>query len=149
MTKTAPKSAPALAQTVEAMTSASGEMMRKSYDRSVAMMTEMADISKRNFDAYAASVSVAGKGLEAINQRAFQYTKDQMEASMSVARELTSAKTLKEVLETQAEFAKKSFETYVEEANAMSGLVQTMVKDAVQPINSQAGQVVAFMQRRA
>jgi phasin family protein len=149
-TKAAPKSAtPNYQQTVEAMTGASGEAMRKTYDRSLAMMSEAAEISKKNFEAYSASVAVASKSVEALNQRAFSYFKASMETSMQATRELSTAKTMKDFLELQAEYTKKAFETYVEEANTVNGLVQTMVKDAVQPVTAQAGEVVAFMQRRA
>ena len=148
MSKAEPKTA-AYSETIEAMTAASGDAMRKSMERTFALMNETSELTKANFEAFSTAASTASKGLEAINTRAASYMKSSMEASMAAAREITSAKSMQKAVELQAGFAKKAFDTHLEEVNAFADMYAAMVKDVMQPINTQAGQVVALMQRRA
>lgn len=132
----------------ENFTSASGDAARKSFERSVALMGEMGEFNKANMAAMAESAQVAGKAIENMSTRAASYAKTSMEQVMEVGRSVSTAKSVKEAMEIQADFAKSAFDRYLEELNAWTGLMASSMKDCMEPLNSQAGEFVAMMQRR-
>lgn len=126
----------------------SGDAARKGFERSMALVGEMTEFNKQNLAAFAESARIAGKTVEVFSTRATAYVKEMMEDMMATGRTVSTAKSVKEAIEAQAEYAKTSFDRYLEEMNAMSGLIANSVKDCVEPLNAQAGEFVAMMQRR-
>ena len=135
--------------TFETFTSASSDAARKGFERSVELMGEMNSFGKQNFAAMSESAKVTAKAFETMSTRAAAYMKGASEDFMSASRSVTSAKSVKEAMELQAGYAKSSFDRYVEELNAWTGLFATSMRDAVEPLNAQAGEFVAMMQRKA
>lgn len=133
----------------ENFSTASSDAAKKSFERSVALMGEMGEFSKANMAAVAESAQVAGKAAEQIGTRAASYTKEAVEHAMEVGRSVSTAKSVKEAIEIQADFAKTSFDRYLEEMNAWTGLMASSMKSCIEPLNAQAGEFVAMMQRRA
>lgn len=135
--------------TFETFTTASSDAARKNYERSVAFVGEMTELSKQNLAAVTESAQIAGKAIEEMTTRAASYAKEAAEDAMSTTRSISSAKSVKEALEIQAGYAKTSFDRYLEEMNAWTGLFASSMKNAFEPINAQAGEFVALMQRKA
>ncbi len=140
------KSTAAGLEAFEQFTAAPSEALKQSMERAMSFAGDFNEIGRANMAAVAESVKVARKGAEAINTRAMGYMKDAMEAGAEATKTVTSAKSFQEAVEAQTTFAKTAFEKYVAELNAMAGLMSTTMKDAVEPINAQAGVVVEKLQ---
>ncbi len=124
------------------------DVARKSFERSTKMMTEVSAFNKQNLTAMTESAKVAGKAMEEISARAAAFSKESVEDMMSTGRAVTSAKSVKEAMEVQAEYVKTAFDRYLEELNAVTGLMASSMKNCFEPLNAQAGELVAIMQRR-
>lgn len=124
------------------------EAARTQMERSMALVGDLSAMQKQQLSAMTESAKVAGKTMEAFTTRAAQYARDIVEDMMTAQRSVSTAKTVKEAVELQAEFAKSAFDRYLTEVNAMTGLFATSMKSYVEPLNAQAGEFVALMQRR-
>jgi phasin family protein len=74
------------------------------------------------------------------------FSKKAMETNMAAAKSIMSSKSVQEMMERQAEFAKSSFEAYVAELNKMSELMSGVTKDAIKPLNERFAAVGTIMQ---
>ncbi len=137
------------ANAYEQMNANASETLRKGYERSVGVMGEMGELSKKNMEAVAESTKITTKAMEDIGTRYADFSRGTFERGMEAAKSMTSAQSVQEAMEMQAGYAKSFMETYLEEVNALTGRFASMVKDASAPINAQAGQVVSTLQARA
>lgn len=133
----------------DAFTGNANETMKKSYERSMEMMSEMGELSKKNLEAVAESTRITTKGFEEMGTRAASYSRDAMEKGVEAARSMTGVKSVQEALELQAGYTKSAFEAYLEEVNAMTGMFASTMRKASEPLNSQAGSFMNMMQKTA
>lgn len=133
----------------EALSGTTNETLKKSYERSVELMSEMGELSKKNLDAVAESTKITTQGFEEIGTRAAAYQRDAYEKGVEAAKSMTGVKSVQEAMELQADYTKSAFETYLEEMNAMTGMFASMVRKASEPLNAQAGTFVSMMQKTA
>jgi phasin family protein len=120
--------------------------VKENVERAIAAAAELNSFGKENLDAWIASSTAATKGLEAISARAMAYSKSALEAHMSAAKSIMTAKSVQELVEKQAEYAKSAFEGYVAEINSMSDLVSGFAKESLKPINERVTAVSSIMQ---
>lgn len=139
----------ALGSTFETLSETANDTLKKNYARSVEMMGEMGELSKKNLEAVAESTKITTKGFEEMGTRAAAYSKDAFEKGVEAARSMTGAQSVQEAMEMQATYTKTAFEAYLEEMNAMTGMFASLVKDASAPLNAQAGQFMSAMQKTA
>lgn len=133
----------------EALSGSANETLKKNYERSMELMGEMGELSKKNLEAVAESTRITTKGFEELGTRAAAYSRDAMEKGVEAARGMTGAKSVQEALELQANYTKSAFEAYLEEVNAMTGMFASMVRKASEPLNAQAGTFMNMMQKTA
>lgn len=133
----------------ETFSTTANETFKKSYERSLEMMNEMSEIGKTNLEAVAQSARITTKGFEELGTRAAAYSRDSFEKSVEAARSLTTAKSVQEAMELQANFSKTAFETYLEELNQVTGKFAALVREASEPLNSQAGKFMSVLQKSA
>ena len=146
MSKSASKT---LEGTFDAFSGTANETMKKSYERSMEMLGEFGELQKQNMEAMAESSRIATKGMEELGARAAAYSRGAFEKGVEASRSMTSAQSMQEAFELQANYTKSAFETYLEEMNAMTGMFASMVREAAAPLNSQAGKFVSVMQKSA
>ncbi len=120
--------------------------MKEGIDRVMSLAGEAGEIGRGNIEAFMESAKIAGKGAEEINTRAFGYMQSSMENGMEAARAITSAKTVQEAMELQAEFAKSAFERYVSEFSAMTSMMTSTIRESLEPLHSRTGEVVEKLQ---
>ena len=130
----------------EAVTANGAAAVKENVERAIAAATEMNSFGKENLDAWIASSTAATKGLEAISARAMAYSKQALEAHMTAAKSIMTAKSVQELVEKQSEYAKSAFEGYVAEINSMSNLVSGFAKESLKPINERVTAVSSIMQ---
>jgi phasin family protein len=68
---------------------------------------------------------------------------------MAATKSLMTSKSVQELMERQADYARASFETYMSEVNAMSDMVAGMTKDAIKPLNERMTAMSTLIQSGA
>src|SRR5471030_2420502 len=140
----AAKGADALQSTVEQFTTAGNQAFKDSIEKSLSALGEANAHSKKNLEAVVASVTAATKGAEALGAQTMAYSKKAMEDHVAVAKSLTTAKSVQEVVELQTAYAKSWMEAYIAQMNKASETVSASVKESSQPINER---VTAFVEK--
>lgn len=136
--------------TVETMT-AGADFAQKNYERFVGASKEQVEkasasafktyedlskFSKENLDAVVAASTIFAKGFEAVGKEWMTFTQDTMEANAQAAKALLAAKTLREVVDLQTDFAKNSFDKLVAESTKLSEISVKVANEAAEPISA-------------
>jgi phasin len=101
------------------------EQVRKSAEAATAALEE--------------TFSVAGKGTEAVNAKAVEAVKANMNAAFDLWSALLGVKTVSAAIELQTTHARKQFETVTAQSKDMAELVQKVANDATAPLKAVAG----------
>jgi phasin family protein len=96
----------------------------------------MKDFGKDTVEAIVAAGTVTAKGVEAINAEVLAYSKSAFEDSVAAAKAVLAAKTLKEVVDLQTDFAKTAFEGYLHQSSKLGELTAKITQEAFEPINT-------------
>jgi phasin family protein len=128
------------------MALAGQDKVRENMDRTMAAMSEMGSFGKENMEAWIASATAASKGVEALSARAVAYSKQAMEQHMAATKAIMTSKSVQEMVERQAEYARSAFDGYLAEMNEMSDLMSGLTKEAIRPINERITAVSSLMQ---
>jgi phasin family protein len=88
------------------------------------------------------SATVAGKGVETINNEIYAYSKQSIEDSIAATKAIMGAKSVHEAFEFQSDFAKSAFETYVGELSKFGELMSATSKETFAPLQ---GRVQAWL----
>jgi phasin len=83
--------------------------------------------------------SVAGKGTEAVNAKAVEAIKANMNAAFDLWSALLGVKSVSAAIELQTSHARKQFETVTAQSKDMAELVQKVANDAAAPLKAVAG----------
>jgi phasin family protein len=129
---------------VEQFSAAGNKAFKDSFEKSFGAFAELNTLSKKNFEAYVASMTAATKGAETLGAHAVAFSKKAVEDQVAAAKSLAGAKSVQEVIELQTGFAKSAFEIYVAEVNKMAETVAASVKESAAPLNER---VTAFVER--
>lgn len=123
------------------------EAYTKGYEKAMAMTKENVDSvvkgyadlaawNKGNVEAAVAASNVATKGFEVLSAEFLAFTKTQMEESVAQAKKVFGAKTLKEVMDLQSEFAKTAFDTAIGKTAKLSDLAVKTANQAYEPLQA-------------
>jgi phasin family protein len=132
--------------TVEQFTVASNTAFKDGVEKTLAAFNEANSLSKKNLEAYVASVSAAAKGAEIVGAQAMAFSKKTFDDQIAAARSLATAKSVQEVVELQTTFARSFLETYMSEAGKLSETVSSAVKDSMKPLNERVTDLVERVQ---
>ncbi|MEO1405576.1 MAG: phasin family protein [Pseudomonadota bacterium] len=133
----------------EAMAKAPTEAMKRGFDQFMSFGGDFTDINRAGLQAVAESAKATGKGIEAMNSKNFNFMKNSMERSVEATKALAGITTIEGAAEAQAKFVKDSFQASVGQMNEMANLWATTMREAVEPLNSQASAVVEKFQGKA
>jgi phasin family protein len=138
-------------ETMETAVKAGAEAAKKGYEQAVQMTKEQVEkasqtffkgygewtsLSKENLDAWVASGTILVKGVENLGKQWVSMTQASVEEGVSTVQAMMAAKTLKEVVDMQNEFAKKSLDKFVAEGSKFSELGVKVANEAIEPIQS-------------
>jgi phasin family protein len=112
------------------------EKAMKSYD-------VVLGFGKDTAEAYAKSATVAGKGVETINNEIYAYSKQSIEDAITATKAVMGAKSVHEAFEFQTDFAKSAFEAYVGEISKVGELFTATSKETFAPLQ---GRVQAWLE---
>lgn len=132
--------------TVEQFTVASNTAFKDGVEKTLAAFNEANSLSKKNLEAYVASVTAAAKGAETVGAQAMAFSKKAFDDQISAARSLATAKSVQEVVELQSTLARTFLENYMSEVGKLTETVSTSVKDSMKPLNERVTDIVERIQ---
>ncbi|MEI9983582.1 MAG: phasin family protein [Aliidongia sp.] len=103
---------------------------------------EIAAFGKANIDAFIQANSVFTKGVEAISKEVIALTQAQLESNAAAAKAIFAAKTLKDMVELNAEFTKSSFDKMVANSTKLGELGTKIATDTFAPLSARVTSVV-------
>ncbi len=109
--------------------SAQMEKMSKSFE-------DAAAFNQESFDAMTKSSNLCVKAAEELNAEFMAFSKQAVEDSMAAAKDLAASKSVMELMEKQAEYAKTSFDVMMKQATKMNEMAMAAAKESMEPINA-------------
>ena len=119
----------ALNMTKEQVEKAS-EAFFKGYD-------EMSSMNKEGVDAFVKAGEVLTKGAESLGKAYFDFAQASAEAGVEATKAMMSAKTVKDFVEIQSDFARTSFDNFLSESTRLSEMSVKVANEAFDPLKSQ------------
>ncbi len=103
---------------------------REVYDRSADAFDASVTTFEKSFDA-------AGQGAVAFNRKIIDIAQRNLNSVFDLAKSLAGAKNLADIVELQAAYWRKQFETLTAQAEEVRALSTKVTADAAQPLKSQ------------
>jgi phasin family protein len=94
----------------------------------------LSSFSQQNLEAFARSSEVSAKALESIGSEVAAYTKKAYEDRVAAAQEISSAKTVAELVEKQTSFVQHAFEGWAQQAIRISAIYTSAARDIAAPL---------------
>ncbi len=133
--KTAQDAVKETVQKTETMMKDAQSAFQANYEKMAKSMEEVNEFGKKNMDAFMKSSEISAKAAEDFNNKVAEMGKANFDESLKAAQELASVKTVNELFEKQTAFAKTAFETFTNQAKAVTEMATKNVQDAYAPIN--------------
>ena len=130
------------------MTDGPADAIKSTFEKVTAFSSDFNDMARLNMEALTQSIQVAGKGMTAFNTKAFGYMQANMQRNLETAQQLGTMKSLED-LSVLKDVTKSGFETYVAQMNELGSLFATTLREASEPLNTQAGAIVEKFQASA
>ena len=118
------------------------DAIKAGFEKALKGYDAVVGFNKETAEAYAKSATVAGKGVETINNEIYAYSKQSIEDTIAAGKAIMGAKSVHEAFEFQTDFAKSAFETYVGELSKFGELFTATTKDSFAPLQ---GRVQAWL----
>jgi len=131
-----------LKATVEQFTTAGNLAFKDNVEKSLTALNELNAQSKKNLEAYVASVTAATKGAETVGAQALAFSKQALEEQVAAAKSLAGAKSVQEAMELQTTWAKSAMESYIAQFSKVSEVYAASVKESMKPLNERVAAVV-------
>ena len=93
-------------------------------------------LGKDNIVAVVAFSTTYAKGIEAINAELMAFAKKSIEDGVSATKALMGAKTVKELVDLQSDFAKTSFDELMSKTSKLGEMCAKVTQEAFEPINA-------------
>lgn len=150
-TEAAPAAAAEVKDTLETTVQAAQDAAVKNVEQAVAYTKEQVDkmgkqvfqaydeaagFQKQNVDALMQSSTALAKGLETLSKAMMAYGQAQYEQGVTVAKAMLQVKTLREMVDLQAEYARTSFDAMVAEATKVSEISVKVANEAIEPLSA-------------
>ena len=107
---------------------------------------QLADLGRENFAAVLRANAALSEGLEAISKEVIVYARTSFEKAAETATALLGAKTIEDVFQLNADFAKTNLETLIERTAKLSEMGVKLANEALTPLG---GRVEATIQTLA
>jgi phasin family protein len=97
---------------------------------------DFAAFGKANLEAFVQANTLFAKGVEELSKEVVSLAQSSLETSTAATKAIFAAKTLKDVIELQADFAKTSFEKLVANSTKLGELTVKLATDSAAPIGA-------------
>jgi phasin family protein len=112
------------------------EQVEKASATAFKTYEDFSKFSKENVEAYVVAGSTVFKGFETISRAWVSFAQETFDASAQVAKAMLTAKTLREAVDVQTDFAKTTFDKLVSEGTKVSELSVKVANEAAEPISA-------------
>lgn len=99
------------------------EMAERNVEQARSAYGQFMSMARQAQDMVAQSSSVMAENAREVQERAFRYAQDNVDASFNFAADLAKARDLKEYMEIQTRFAQAQMKTYAEQAQELAKLM--------------------------
>jgi phasin len=117
----------AVPEGVRALAEKTVAQSREVYDRSLEALDASLTTFERSFEA-------AGQGAAAFNRKIVDIARSNVDASFELATSLAAAKNLADIVQLQATFWRRQFDTLAAQAEEVRALSTKVTADAAEPI---------------
>jgi len=150
--------------TIDALVKVGTEAASKGYEQAVELTREQVGkastafikgfgdiqgLGKGNVDAVVEAGTVWAKGAEQISKQVMALTQNSVQSSVVTAKALMGCKTLREVIDLQADFARSNFDTLVNEGTKLGELSFKVANEAIAPIQARVTKTVEKLTKTA
>src|SRR3546814_3934901 len=95
---------------------------------------DLATFNKQNVDAFVQAGNIWAKGAEELGKAYFSFAQASAEKNAEAAKSLLAAKSLKDVVDVQANYARTSFDTLVAEGTRINEMTIKVANETFAPI---------------
>ena len=121
----------------EQFVSTAKQQVEKSTSQFLKGIEEMTALTKQNVDAFVKSGTILAKGFETISKSNAAYAQSTLESSAAASKTVLGVKTVRDLVDLQSSFVKKSFDSAVAEGTKVSEISVKVANEAFQPISAQ------------
>ena len=134
-------------ETVERVAKAGAETAAKGYEKTVAVnkanletvaksYDELAVAAKDNVEAVVAAGNIAAKGFEAIGAEVMALNKSSLDDGIAATRAVMGAKSYKEIVDLQADFAQASLHNLLSATTKLGEMSLKLTSQVFEPVNA-------------
>jgi phasin family protein len=113
------------------------QQVEKSTSQFLKGFEDLTALTKQNVDAFVKSGAILAKGFEDISKSTAAYTQSTLESSAAASKAVLGVKTVRDLVDLQSSFAKKSFDSAIAEGTKVSEISVKVANEAFQPISTQ------------
>ncbi len=130
---------------VEEITAEAQKTVNEGVEKLTRSMEEAAQFGQQNLEAVVASSKIAAKAHESVSAEVAAFSKKSYEDSLAAAKELTSSKSVSELVEKQTAFTKSAIEGFIAEATKINDIYATATREAFEPLNQRFNAAVEMV----
>ena len=140
------------------------EAAQKGYEQAISMTKEQVEkartaltkgveeigtLGRENVDAVVQASTIYAKGVEVIGKEVMTYAQARAESHIAAVKAMFGARTLKDLVDLQAAYARSSFDDLVSETTKLSEIGVKVTNEAFAPLNARVNLVVEKMTKSA
>tara|TARA_B100000676_G_scaffold172004_1_gene169106 strand:+ start:3456 stop:3944 length:489 start_codon:yes stop_codon:yes gene_type:complete len=124
-------------KSVEQVINVTKEQVEKASEAFFKSYDEMSAMNKEGVDAIVKAGEVLTKGTESLGKAYFDFVQVSAEASFETSKAMMAAKTVKDFVDIQSDFARTSFDNILSESTRFSEMSVKVAIEAVDPLKAQ------------
>ena len=125
----------AVPEAVRAIAEQTVTQSREAYETAKDTMEETVEVLEKSIDQ-------AGQGAAALNRKIIDNAQTNLNTGFDLAKDLASAKNIAEIMELQASYARKQFESLTAQAEEIRNLSTQIATDTTDPIKDHVSQSI-------
>ncbi len=116
---------------------ATAEQIKGKFDQALKAFGDVGSVSKETYEAFAASFNTSIKAMETVSTETATYAKKSAEDFVSASKAIMGAKSLKEVVDLQNDYAKSAFDGFLAYSNKVGELTVELTQEIFEPVSKQ------------
>ena len=121
---------------IETMTEDATKAVNDGMEKFTKGFSEAATFNQETVDALVKSGNVAAKAAESLNAEVVAYAKRAMQEGVAAAKEMSSVKSVTDLVEKQTDYAKMTMDAFLQQTTKLNEMYMAAAKEAVEPINA-------------
>lgn len=126
------------ADKIENLTSDAQKAATDQFEKVAKSFEDVAAFNQGTMDAFMKSSNAAVKAAEEMNSEMVAFSKKSVDESVAAVKEMSSMKSLPELAECQASYAKSSMDGMMKQAARFNEMYMAAAKDCTEPMNARA-----------